>query len=238
MKKICGSIAALCLLSGQALADGYARAPGVPCCAMAPSWSGFYLGAGVGAGAVVNDVTFGLPAVGSGVSSDGIGGQGIFGTALVGYDQQLGSSFVVGILADYDFSNISSDFSALGLFSASLDHKRSWSVGGRFGFLSSPSTLWYGTAGYTQAKFDIDSSVGSLDLGEFNGYFLGAGVESRLGGGWALRGEYRFSQFENETVFAVPGVVSIDFEPHMHTARLALIYKFGGREDAAAVPIK
>jgi hypothetical protein len=49
---------------------------------------------------------------------------------------------VLGLFADFDYSNISSDFSALGLFNASLDHKHSLSVGARFGFLSSPSTLW------------------------------------------------------------------------------------------------
>ncbi len=198
MKKIVlGSIAALCLLTAPALADGYARrpAPGLPIYDATPSWSGFYLGAGIGAGALVDDVTFGLPAVGS-VNSDGIGGQGIFGTALLGYDHQFGA-FVLGVFADYDFSGISSDFSALGLFNASLDHNHSWAAGARFGFLSSPRSLWYGTAGYTQAEFGISSSVGSFDLGEFGGYFVGVGVESQIGGGWAIRGEYRFSQFEN-----------------------------------------
>jgi outer membrane immunogenic protein len=128
-----------------------------------------------------------------------------------------------------------SDFSALGLFNASLDHKHSWSVGGRFGFLSSPATLWYRTAGYTQAEFDASSNLGSFDLGTFSGYFVGAGVESRLVGGWSLRGEYRFSQFDSETVASIPGLLNVDFEPSMHTARLALTYKFG-RRDEAVVP--
>src|SRR5262245_24087163 len=152
MKKLLlATTGALCLLTGQALADGYLRqAPAAPCCGPVPSWTGFYLGAGIGAGAVVHDVTFGPPGALGSLNSDGIGGQGIFGTVLVGYDQKLGSSMVAGIFADYDFSNISSDFSALRLFNASLDHKHTWSVGARLGFLSSPATLWYGTAGYTQ----------------------------------------------------------------------------------------
>jgi hypothetical protein len=78
--------------------------------------------------------------------------------------------------------------------------------------------------------------VGSFDLGTFSGYFLGAGVESKLGGGWSLRGEYRFSQFDSETVLNVPGIFSIDFEPSMHTARLALTYKFGRRDEASLRP--
>jgi outer membrane immunogenic protein len=240
-KTVLGPIVALCMFAAPALADGYSRpapAYGAPVVQQGlPSWSGFYLGAGVGAGAVVHDVTIGVAGLGN-VSNDGIGGQGIFGTALVGYDHQFGT-FVLGVFADYDFSGISSDFSAFGLSSASLDHKRSWAVGARFGFLSSPSTLWYGTAGYTQADFDASSTVGSFDLGTFSGYFLGAGVEGKLGGGWSLRGEYRFSQFGSETVFSAPGLLNIDFEPSMHTARLALTYKFGRRDEVyAPVPYK
>jgi outer membrane immunogenic protein len=239
---VLGSIAALCLLTPPALADGYRRpapAYGAPVVQQAlPSWSGFYLGAGIGAGAVIHDVDVNVPGFGSLASADGIGGQGIFGTALVGYDHQFGT-FVMGIFADYDFSGISSDFSALGTLNASLDHKHSWSVGGRFGFLSNPATLWYGTAGYTQAEFDAGSNLGSFDLGTFSGYFVGAGVEGRLGGGWSLRGEYRFSQFDSETVASIPGLLNIDFEPSMHTARLALTYKFGRRDEAyAPVPYK
>jgi 4-amino-4-deoxy-L-arabinose transferase-like glycosyltransferase len=94
-----------------------------------------------------------------------------------------------------------------------------------------PYTLWYGTAGYTQARFDLDSTIGSLDLDDFSGYFLGLGVESQLGAGWALRAEYRFTQFSSETVFSAPGLVNVDLEPTMHTARVALTYKFGRRDE-------
>ena len=65
-------------------------------------------------------------------------------------------------------------------------------------------------------------------------HFVGAGVESRLAGGWSLRGEYRFSQFDSETVASIPGLLNVDFEPSMHTARLALTYKFGRRDEAVA----
>ena len=66
---VLGSIAALCLLTPPALADGYRRpapAYGAPVVQQAPpSWSGFYLGAGIGAGAVVHDVDFGVAGVGN-----------------------------------------------------------------------------------------------------------------------------------------------------------------------------
>jgi outer membrane immunogenic protein len=229
MKKLAMILAAvLCLPASQSLADPYGSE-------YPRSWSGFYLGAGIGAGAVVHEVTASVPGLAS-ASLDGIGGEGIFGTVTIGYDHQIGRA-VVGIFADYDFSNISSDISAARLFNASLDHKWSRSVGGRLGFIVTPHTMWYGMTGYTQAQFDLDSSIGSLDLSDFKGYFLGLGVESQLGAGWALRAEYRFTQFSSETVFSAPGLVTVDLEPLMHTARVALTYKFGRREEAPR-PIK
>jgi len=214
---------AMALLTGSALADGMERKPA--CCETAGPWTGFYLGVGGGAGAVVHNIT--VP----GLGFDGIGGEGMFGTVIAGYDRMIAPGVVVGIFADYDFSNISTDLT-LGGFSATVDHKSTWSIGGRLGILSSPSTLWYGVGGFTQAKFGISSSIGSLDLPDFNGYFVGAGVESQIRGGWSMRAEYRFSQFGNEEVAGIVGV-----EPSMHTARMALTYKWG-RDEPMREPMK
>jgi outer membrane immunogenic protein len=237
MKKLTLVLAAAsCLVAGQAIADGYAR-KAAACCEAPRMWTGFYIGAGAGSGAVVHDLTVNVPA-GSLLDFDGIGGQGYLGTVIVGYDQQISSNMVVGIFSDYDFSNISSDLSALGgAFNASLAHKHTWSIGGRAGLLSSPSTLWYGTAGYTQAKFDLTSTIGSLNVPEFKGYFVGGGVESQIAPGWSVRAEYRYSQFDRESVFNVPAVIDVGLEPSMHTTRLSLTYKFGRREEAP-VPLK
>jgi len=236
MKKlILGFAGAAALLTTNALADGMAN-PKAACCEASRPWTGFYIGAGAGSGAVVHDLSINAPGVNI-LSFDGIGGEGIFGTVIVGYDRKLTSSIVAGIFFDYDFSGISTDLSvAGGLFSASLDHEHSWSVGGRLGVLSSPSTLWYGTIGYTEAKFDLSSTIGSLDLPDFKGYFVGGGVESQLHGGWAIRAEYRYTQFDSETVARL-GPVNIDLEPSMHTGRIALTYKWA-REEAVRVPMK
>lgn len=237
-KPILALAATLCLVTGEAAADGYASKAPTTALEAPRTWTGFYLGAGVGGGAVVHDLTIDIPGVGNLLDFDGIGGEGFFGTVTVGYDHQLAPSIVAGLFFDYDFSNISSDLSvAGGLFSASLEHKHSWSVGGRLGLLTSPTTLWYGLAGYTQAQFDLNSTIGSLNVPDFNGYFVGGGVESQLHMGWSLRAEYRFTQFDRESIFSVPAVIDIGLEPSMHTARLALTYKFGRREEAPA-PLK
>lgn len=237
MKKLlAGLVAAFALVSTQlptqAIADGTPRSARYSCCDPARSWSGFYLGAGIGAGAAVHELNIG----GGGLVLDGFGGDGIFGTITVGYDHQIQPGIVAGIFFDVDFSKVSTDLSVAGLFSASLEHDTSWSIGARLGWLASRATLWYALAGYTEADFDLKTTLGSVSLPHFKGYFLGAGVETQLPGNWSLRGEYRFTQFDAETVASF-GPINVDLEPSMHTGRLVLTYKFG-RRDEAYVPVK
>ena len=63
---------------------------------------GFYVGGGVGTGAVVHDlsVRFGGTNV---LDFDGIGGQGWFGTLTIGYDHQIMPNVSSGAFFDYDF---------------------------------------------------------------------------------------------------------------------------------------
>jgi outer membrane immunogenic protein len=237
---ILGVAAALLLGAAPAVAEGLPgreRIKGTEPAA-SPSWNGFYIGGGIGAGAVVHDVSVSesyIPHMesisayrGSNILSfDGIGGEGIFGTVIVGYDRLVRPGWVVGVFADYDFSGISSDLDIPYEFSASLDHNYSWSLGARLGVLSSPTTLWYGTAGYTRGEFEFGISEGPSRSFDFEGYFVGAGVESLLGRNLALRLEYRFTQFGSETVYEYP---TVELEPSMHTARLVLTYRFGHRD--------
>jgi len=244
MKKlIVGVAAALSLLTTNAAADGPYRRPAptiaAPVYAPPPvlTWSGFYLGAGLGAGAVVHELSLfdDLFDPRERIASlDGIGGEGIFGTVIVGWDWQVGASTVIGVFADYDFSDISTSASAGDdFFRASLDHDNSWSIGGRVGWLSNPGTLWYLTAGYTEAEFDARARTNGVrvefdNLPTLSGYFVGAGIDSRLAASnWFLRLEYRFTEFDSETI-DLGNDFSLDVEPSMHTARLTLTYKFGG----------
>jgi outer membrane immunogenic protein len=251
MKKVMvGVTVALALVTSNAAADGVDRRPApaiaAPQPVFAPTWSGFYIGAGIGAGAVVHEVSAEInPPVGPSstpFSFDGIGGEGVLGTVIVGWDWQVGTSTVFGIFADYDFSDISTRFDSVTNFNRSRhDHNNAWSVGARLGWLSNPSTLWYLTGGYTEAEFDssISFPVWAEDRSgdrTFQGWFAGAGLDTRLAASnWFLRLEYRFSQFDSETVFesdgtaiCPAGVCTIDVEPSVHTARLTLTYKFGG----------
>jgi outer membrane immunogenic protein len=237
MKKILVGVAvALAVVTSNARADGIDRRPPPTIAApqpyvAPPSWTGFYIGAGVGAGAMMHEINV-RDDVGSLLHFDGVGGDGVFGTAIVGWDWQVSPSTVAGLFVDYDFSDISTDASALDrAVRAGIDHDHSWSVGGRIGLLSSPSTLWYATGGYTEARFDsfarLDDVASISDDRTFQGYFVGGGVDTRLAASnWFLRLEYRFSQFDSDRL-RLDDVTHVDLEPSMHTARLTLAYKFG-----------
>jgi len=262
------------------------------------TWTGFYIGAGVGAGAVVHELdvdayndtfeqtksctqygsAWGIPyckeysAWGEGylvsendasLNFDGIGGEGIFGTAQIGYDWQFAPRAVFGVFGDFDWSGISTDLD----FSAStdgetwlsgdgeVDMEYMWTIGARLGYLTTPDTLVYVLAGYSQAEFDDpsisvafdgESETFSTSLDTFSGITVGAGMETRLTANWGLKLEYRFTQLQDEELFSINGTsesykswgcavkcqqydeygVSADLEPSIHTGRVALTYRF------------
>jgi outer membrane immunogenic protein len=234
MKRIIlGVAAALFLSAGQAAADGLPSRSHVkaPDAAVGPNWNGFYIGVGLGAGALVADKP--LSFYGEEFASTEYGGEGVFGTVTIGYDRVIRQGWVAGVFADYDFgSSISSDsnLSLIGPFS--IDHKSSWAIGARLGFLANAGTLIYGTVGYTQAEFEPSAQYlpGLFRSPTFSGYFVGAGVETFLRDSWTLKLEYRYADYGSETVFGDPAYFGSELDPSTHTARLVLSYRFGGRD--------
>ena len=198
---ILGVAAALMLSAGQAAADGLpsrgaVRGPDGPV-AGTWNWTGFYVGVGIGGGSL--DLSN---------NGDELSAEGVLGTVVLGYDRQFGS-MVAGVFADYDFSDISDDSGS------TLAHNYSWAIGARLGGLITPKTLLYGTAGYTQAEFEL-SNVGET----FDGYFVGAGIEHMLRENWSLKVEYRYADYKSDNVIA---------DAELHTGRVVLTYKFPHR---------
>jgi outer membrane immunogenic protein len=71
------------------------------------SWTGFYVGAGWGYGVWDMNSTSVFPSGSQGTTNNG--GRGWLGMADVGYDYQFaigGWNLVAGVLADYDFGNM------------------------------------------------------------------------------------------------------------------------------------
>ena len=119
-----------------------------------------------------------------------------------------------------------------------------WSVGGRVGWLITPSLLTYFSGGYTEATFDQQNFFGNtpalvplnffLDKRTYHGWFLGAGDEYALNflPGLYWKTEYRLSEFNTERnsyLFLDTGLPtgnSVDSHKWVQTVRSELVYHF------------
>jgi outer membrane immunogenic protein len=221
MKKLLlSSLAGLILTTGSALAaDLYRPAPAYkapPPPAPAVSWTGCYIDGGVGYG-FWNQETYGetdpghLPLTNTFTN----GGQGWLGRVGAGCDYQIASSWVVGVFGDYDFMDLhSKNFADVSGIGSMEKESGAWYVGGRLGYLVTPSLLAYVDGGYTQTRFDRQElfdtlfSVPAVPIGAFidahtySGWFIGGGTEYALNMPWIpIRGlfwrtEYRYAQYQ------------------------------------------
>ena len=128
--------------------------------AMSPNWAGFYIGAQAGHANI--DAT------------PGARGDGFTGGLTGGYDWDLGE-WVVGVGADYDFSDIRV---------GRTDVESIWRLKFRGGYKLG-NGLFYGTAGYAHADTDI--------AGDDNGYFVGAGYEHLVTQNFSLSSEVLYN---------------------------------------------
>jgi outer membrane immunogenic protein len=242
------------VLFGLALAaGGTASADGMPgsikdAPVVAPTWSGFYIGAGIGYGllAAENKYWEPQPTVFSSTWK-GEGGQGGLGTVVIGFDRQLHDRYVLGAFVEYDWSSLELTYEDTNTPQQKFRMRDAFSVGGRAGFLMTPTSLLYVTGGYTWARgksdqyFDIVNGtqtfygVTSLDL---NGPFVGIGMETQLAPRLALRAEGRYTMFNEVTTNhfnTAPYIFTDTMTADVLTARLVLTYKFTRDESHAQI---
>ena len=73
-------------------------------------------------------------------------------------------------------------------------------LGGRIGYLLSPTTMLYGKVGYTNARYDLTRRDETTETGRhFNldGYRVGAGIEKSLTPRTYAKIEYRYSNYSD-----------------------------------------
>jgi outer membrane immunogenic protein len=227
MRKIAMIAAAAALVSAPQLAsaaDLGGSMKDVPPPVMVTNWTGFYIGAGIGFGAVVDqyklniDTNWVPPHFTYNHDHWTTGGDGVLGTIQLGYDYQFPASrWVVGAFADYDWEHFSAnrDNEVITLGGGAGAHhsitlQNQWNIGGRLGILSSPETLFYILLSYTQAQqkasvdFWPDAIPNILDqsgTATLSGLTVGAGLETHLKDNWFLKLEYRFSQLGSDNVW-------------------------------------
>jgi outer membrane immunogenic protein len=158
MRKLLLTTAALVALTagegfGADISRPVLKAPPAPM--QFTNWSGCHVAGGGGYGFWNQDTSasyYGNP-VGSEVTS---GGRGWFGTIGGGCDIQVSGSWVIGAFGAYDFGGIKGDVAVPINSTTYWGNEKltsAWAVGGRVGYLITPSIMTYVSAGYTEARF-------------------------------------------------------------------------------------
>jgi outer membrane immunogenic protein len=195
-----------------------------------------------------------------------LGDRGGLLTAEVGFDVQLAERFVLGVLGDYTWTNFDSNSSAVSCVSnigedsdefcagsfTGVELDNMWTLAARFGFLSSPQTLWYGLIGWTRADVEartrvlIGEDTDFVDAIDFaagkdkhlDGLTVGAGVESMLTEALSLKLEYRYTDlgsldYSGGGGGSGPGDISgggagidAEFDTTVQTIRAVLSWRF------------
>jgi outer membrane immunogenic protein len=252
MKKLVLALTAVAAFTGSALAADlpartYTKAPVVV--PPPPSWTGFYIFGGGGGG--LWNADNGTVATATGVAlgtGQRNGGSGWLGTVGAGYDWQVNTNWVIGILGDGQFGNIRGNVSDTFFDLAGQETLRTSYAGGvRVGYLVAPNVLSYVNGGYSGSQWS-GSSLSSVSFGgpaltttgsfTRNGFFVGGGVENNLDifgisfPGLFMKTEYRAAYYGNinlpETVIAtgLPAVTTPTFKAWDETVTTSLVYRF------------
>jgi outer membrane immunogenic protein len=219
------------------------------------SWTGCNVNGGVGYGMwnqVQHSEIFGVE-----TSIDMTnGGRGWLGRIGGGCDYQMGgdlSRWVVGAFGDYDFMSFkgTSEFPSNPVGGVAInvagDEKETgaWYVGGRIGYLVTPTLLTYFDGGWTETRFDqvnysltgipsVSTNV-FLPATTYHGGFLGGGTEYALNFSWLpihglfWRNEYRFASYRAKDILVVnaefPGGGEHE-RKYMQTITSSLVWRF------------
>ncbi|MFD9896896.1 outer membrane protein [Mesorhizobium sp. NPDC059025] len=190
------------------------------------SWTGFYAGVSVGGGFGGNDEV-GLRSSGVFLGSFGtMEGSGFIGGGQIGYNQEIGGNWVVGLETDFQGANIKDSVVRGGVHSSS---KINWfgTVRPRVGYIYG-STLLYGTGGlaYGNIAYRIDvGGISAFDASKTKaGWTLGGGIEHAFTDHISAKLEYQYVDFGKYTISGTG--LSTEATPDFHSVRVGLNYKF------------
>lgn len=229
MKKILlGTVALVALGFGPAVAADMrmpAKAAPAPVYAPIYNWSGFYLGAHVGAG-------FGNDSDLAGFTGDD--NAGFLAGGQLGFDWQLSPNWVVGIEGQLSWADFDQSWAAPGI---ALTRNNDWigSITGRVGYTWGPGMI-YAKGGWAFANNDyalVVAGVPAVFTGNNNngsGWTLGAGLEYMFAPNWSAKVEYQYYNFGSDTLLAPlavpPFVAGVNVDNDVHTVKLGVNYRF------------
>jgi len=198
-----------------------------PWLAVAPTWTGFYVGGQFGGTwSAVDWANINL--TGERVNNDA---RGFIGGGQIGYNQQFGA-IVLGTEATLNGTTLSDDFRSLKspTVTYSTDVNRIATVTGRLG-VAAGQWLVYAKAGWAGAHVDVagHNTIGpdGFSIGDWrNGWTAGAGLEYKVTRNIGLGLEYSFidlgsQHYHSATSLGVPvNIVGHDVEMQSITGRL------------------
>ncbi|CAA2140324.1 outer membrane protein [Hyphomicrobium sp. ghe19] len=209
MRKSVALVAFILFQSSGAFAGGSLKDAPAPIPQPADGWSGFSVGAGIGATSIDQNASaaakrtdvfclywWGCSYPKNDYLSGGMNDDAwkVFGTLQVGYDRLISDRILIGAFADYDFYPDGDESSSGGtkhsFLSGEIHRDGAWTVGGRLGVLVRPDLLVYGLGGFSRmnqkgevtAAFDnyyLPTSV-TLKAGDLDGWTVGGGIETKL----------------------------------------------------------
>ena len=127
--------------------------------------------------------------------------EGVNYAAVVGYDAAVGENLRIGAEASFGDSTASWDNNNQQptIFNLGrVEAQREIYVGGRIGYVTSPDLMLYAKGGYTNQRFGIDGSNGTVSQNQrldTDGYRIGAGAEYALSNNVYAGLEYRYSNY-------------------------------------------
>lgn len=132
----------------------------------------------------------------------------------IGYDFETRNGVVFGVEAEYTDSSVgvSARDVIVTADRLSVNAGRDFYVGGRLGYRTGRNGLLYVKAGYTDASIEVayDDGTGAISGEEsFGGLRIGVGGEIDLGTNYAIRIEYRYSDYGNLEALGVDTGVGV-----------------------------
>ncbi len=243
MRALLKTLAFATMLSGTInvawSADLVEPAPAPVPVAVAPLWTGVYVGGLVGyawtdeAWTLVDNAGPGnCNQCGNEVTSFGM--DGFMGGVQIGYNYQI-DNFVIGLEADINFM----DLDGKGTWSAQGGEPRNgttdidWlvTVGPRAGFVVDQSLLFIegGYAAASESHSHLGNNGNVFDGDDtHDGWFIGGGLEYALDTHWTIKGEYNYVDLGNEVSLSgsEPNDAVFDIDQTMQTFKVGLSYKF------------
>ncbi len=217
------------------------------------TWTGFYLGAHVGAGwgtteaSLTSIVVPGAGILNTSFPIDQNSKSGFLGGGQIGYNWQSGWA-VFGVQADIAGLGVKGTTPCVILFSCTSDSKWLATVSGRIGGVVADKTLVYVKGGAawlnTTHSFNAPTFGNQNILGTFTGlsadstalgWLLGFGAEYAFSPNWTAFIEYDYMDFQSKNVaFAIvdptggpAAIANVDVRNKLSIAKIGVNYKFG-----------